>query len=152
MPTVLWVTKRRRRNVSRNTALVPKLISNGQCSHLPDFALAQTPPLCSEFNYVKNANDECVLVPGTTPLADDDSCRNDEDYWYSRTPYRKIPYSSCEGGERPDRGAQHDCPGFKAHGAFFWWFIIMIPFTFTALVGYWYYRRSGLARGYVFLP
>jgi hypothetical protein len=105
-----------------------------------------------EFNYVKNSDRECVLVPGTSPLPDDDSCRDGEDYWYERTAYRRIPYSSCEDGERPDRGARHLCPGIKAHGAFFWLFVISVPFAFTALVAYWYYRRSGLARGTIRLP
>src|SRR5882672_6253424 len=101
----------------------------------------------SEFNYVKNSADECVLVAGTTPRSDDDSCQNGEEFWYERTAYRLIPYSSCQEGERLDRGARHRCPGFKAHGAFFWLFVLMIPFAFTALVAYYYYRRSGLARG-----
>ncbi|KAF8894237.1 vacuolar protein sorting/targeting protein 10 [Gymnopilus junonius] len=105
-----------------------------------------------EFNYVKDANDECVLVPGTTPLSDDDSCSNGEGYWYERTPYRKIPYSSCVGGERPDRGKEHVCPGFKSKSGWFWFFMLAIPFIFTALVGYYYYRRSGLARGTIRLP
>jgi hypothetical protein len=43
----------------------------------------------------------------------------------------------------------HVCPGFGAHGTFFWLFVILIPFAFTALVGYCYYRRSGLAQGLV---
>jgi len=105
-----------------------------------------------EFNHVKNADDQCVLVAGTTPLPDDSSCSNDEEYWYERTPYRKIPYSTCDGGDRPDRGPRHVCPGFKAHGALFWWTMILIPFAFTALIVYWYYRRSGLARGTIRLP
>ncbi|KAF9032717.1 hypothetical protein BDZ89DRAFT_1233545, partial [Hymenopellis radicata] len=92
------------------------------------------------------------FVPGTTPLADDDASCDDEGYWYERTAYRKIPYSTCEGGERPDRGMRHECPGFKAHGAFFWWFVIMVPFMIAALVGYWYYKKSGLARGQIRLP
>jgi len=105
-----------------------------------------------EFNHIKNAAGQCVAVSDTTPLPDDDSCRNGQDYWYGRTAYRKIPYSSCEDGERPDRGARHLCPGIKAHGAFFWLIVIVVPFAFTALVAYWYYRRSGLARGTIRLP
>jgi len=77
---------------------------------------------------------------------------DEDDFWYERTPYRKIPFSSCTGGNRPDRGVQHMCPGFKAHGFWFWWTMIMLPFAFTALIGYWYYRRSGLARGNIRLP
>ncbi|KAG5353581.1 vacuolar protein sorting/targeting protein PEP1 [Termitomyces sp. Mn162] len=109
-----------------------------------------------EFNYVKNDADECVLLPGATPLPNDEveACKSGEDYWYERTPYRLIPYSSCDGdGEtRLDRGVRHACPGFKAHGPFFWLFVLLIPFGVTALIGYSYYRRSGLARGTIRLP
>ena len=101
----------------------------------------------SEFNFIKDDRDKCVPVPGTTPLPDDDSCKNGEDYWYERTPYRKIPYSSCENGDTRHLGTRHVCPGFKSHGALFWMFMILIPFAFTALVAYYYYRRSGLTRG-----
>ena len=49
--------------------------------------------LHSEFNYMRNDAGECVLVPGTQPLSDDDSvCRAGDEYWYERTAYRKIPY------------------------------------------------------------
>ncbi|KAJ7460667.1 vacuolar protein sorting/targeting protein 10 [Mycena latifolia] len=105
-----------------------------------------------EFNYFKNEADECVLAPGTTPLPNDDSCRNGEDYWYERTAYRKISFSSCEGGQRSDQGIKHQCPGFAGHSGFFWFMVIMFPIVFTALVGYWYYNRSGLARGTIRLP
>lgn len=37
----------------------------------------------------------------------------------------------------------------KSKGPLFWLFILVLPFAFTALVAYYYYRRSGLARGYV---
>lgn len=116
------------------------------------FALLVNPDFVfSEFNYMKDHDDKCVLVPGTTPLPDDDSCSNGEEYWYERTPYRLIPYSTCASGERPDRGPQHVCPGFKSKGSWFWFFMLTLPFGFTALVGYYYWRRSGLARGYVLL-
>jgi hypothetical protein len=103
----------------------------------------------SEFNYVRDASGVCVLQLGTESLPDDDSCRHDEEFWYERTAYRKIPYSSCEDGIRPDQGARHRCPGFKGHGIMFWLMVLIAPFGFTSLVAYWYYRRSGLARGYV---
>jgi hypothetical protein len=93
-----------------------------------------------------------VLVEGTQPLSDDDSCRNGAEYWYERTPYRRIPHSSCEDGERPDRGRRHLCPGVAAHGAFFWLFVVMIPFAFTMLIATWYYKRSGRATGTIRLP
>ena len=106
--------------------------------------------MSSEFNYVKNANDECVLVSGTSPLPDDEICKDGAEYWYERTPYRQIPYSSCEGGDRPDHGRAHRCSGFGSKGFLFWFFILLLPFGFTGLVAYYYFRRSGLARGYFF--
>jgi hypothetical protein len=93
-----------------------------------------------------------VLVPGTQPLPDDTSCENGAEYWYERTAYRIIPYSTCEGNYRPDRGTAHVCPGLKSKGPKFWLFILLLPFGFTALVAYYYYRRGGYARGYVSLP
>ncbi|KAF8174213.1 vacuolar protein sorting/targeting protein 10 [Pholiota molesta] len=105
-----------------------------------------------EFNHVRNANGECELVPGTTPLPSDDSCSNGEDYWYERTAYRLIPYSSCVDGYRPDRGTAHVCPGLRSKSSWFWFFMLLLPFSFTALVAYYYYRRSGIARGTIRLP
>ncbi|KAL0954074.1 hypothetical protein HGRIS_005224 [Hohenbuehelia grisea] len=122
---------------------VERVVKNCACSRV-DFEC--------EFNHVKNDADECVLVPGEHLLPNDDSCSDGGDYWYERTAYRKIPYSSCEGGERLDRGPQHVCPGFRAHGSFFWFMVFVLPFGFTALVVYWWYRRSGLARGTIRLP
>lgn len=90
-----------------------------------------------------------MLVDGATPLANDETCANGEEYWYERTAYRKIPYSSCEEGIRMDRGRAHRCPGIKGHGFFFWLFVLFIPASLAGLTGYWFYRRSGLARGYV---
>ncbi|KAI0071571.1 Oligoxyloglucan reducing end-specific cellobiohydrolase [Panus rudis PR-1116 ss-1] len=105
-----------------------------------------------EFNFQRNSEGECVPVPGTEPLPPDDSCRNGEEYWYERTPYRKIPYSSCEGGLTLHLGPAHRCPGIKGHGFFFWCFVLFVPTMIASLVGYYYYRRAGLARGTIRLP
>lgn len=119
------------------------------CLHPPSYSTANQFAFTSEYNHVRDENDECVLVPGTTPRPDDEyeQCKNGEEYWYSRTAYRLIPYSSCEGGERFHQGTKHRCPGFGGRGVLFWIFILLLPFGFTALVAYWFYRRSGLARG-----
>ncbi|KAG1738539.1 hypothetical protein EDB19DRAFT_1714235 [Suillus lakei] len=105
-----------------------------------------------EFNYVRNGEGECVLVPGMNSRPSDDSCRNGEDYWYDRTAYRKVYYSTCEGGDRIDRGTQHLCPGINGHSAMFWMVVILFPFVITALVAWWWYSKSGMARGTIRLP
>ncbi|EEB97994.1 hypothetical protein MPER_02581 [Moniliophthora perniciosa FA553] len=73
--------------------------------------------------------------------------------WYDPTAYRKIPHSSCEGGNRQDRGQGHYCPGSLAGRGFFFWFMVLgVPFGLTALIGMWWWRKSGLARGMIRLP
>lgn len=117
------------------------------------FHRIQLTSFLSEFNHRRNDAGDCVLVTGYTPLPNDDTCRaDDEEFWYERTPYRKVPISSCEGGERLDRGPEHRCPGLRGHSMLFWLFVLVLPFGFTALVAYWYYRRSGLATGTIRLP
>jgi len=100
---------------------------------------------------MRNEGGDCVLAPGTQPLDNDPDgqCATGQEFWYERTAYRQIPYSSCTGGDSKYRGKAHPCPGLAGHGALFWWTIILIPFAFTGLVAWWYYRRSGMARGYV---
>lgn len=105
-----------------------------------------------EFNHVKNDEGKCVLIPGMTPLESDSSCRGDDEYWYERTAYRKVRYSSCEGGYRPDQGASHRCPGLRGHSTFFWLTILLFPIAVTAVVVWWWYKKSGLARGTIRLP
>jgi hypothetical protein len=146
--TVLLARFKKRKTFSSKIAFAQRLTSNGKRLLFPCLQITLCLfPLCSEFNHVRNANGECELVPGTTPLPNDDSCSNGEDYWYERTAYRLIPYSSCVDGYRPDRGTAHVCPGLRSKSSWFWFFMLLLPFSFTALVAYYYYRRSGLARG-----
>jgi hypothetical protein len=91
--------------------------------------------LISDFNHARNANGEFVLVEGTKPLPDDDSCRGSEEYWAHAVPAYYPPHpSSCENGERPDRGRRHLCPGVAAHGLIFWLFVLLVPFAFTTII------------------
>ncbi|KAG2031915.1 hypothetical protein BDR03DRAFT_904419 [Suillus americanus] len=94
-----------------------------------------------------------------SPLPSDDSCRNGEDYWYERTAYRKVQYSTCEGGDRIDRGMQHLCPDIQVpdhipgHDAIFWTMVIVFPIAITALiVAWWWYNKRKMARGAISLP
>lgn len=108
----------------------------------------------SEFNHVRDGNGNCVLVDGASALTQDTSetciLEPESDNWYERTAYRKIPYSSCEAGTRPDRGTAHSCGGVRGHSAIFWLSVLILPFGFTALVAYAYYKK-GYRRGYAFL-
>ncbi|KAF8489994.1 Oligoxyloglucan reducing end-specific cellobiohydrolase [Russula emetica] len=141
----LYHRRRRDRNcvVGQQPKAKDTIVKNCVCS-ASDFEC--------EFNHVRNADGKCVLSEGTKPLPDDDSCRGGAEYWYERTAYRRIPHSSCEDGERPDRGRRHYCPGVSGHGFFFWMFVLVVPFAFTWLVASWYYKRSGRATGTIRLP
>jgi hypothetical protein len=102
-----------------------------------------------EFNHIRNGKGDCVLVPGATALSVDtveEQCRGDEEFWYERTPYRKVQYSSCEGGSRLDRGKQHSCPGLMSAGGLgglFWASIAILPFGLAGLAGWWYATKGG---------
>jgi len=129
--------------VGKAARAAPEIVHNCACGP-DDFEC--------EFNYVKNSEGNCVPVPGTTSLEDDDSCRNYEEYWYERTAYRKVTHSSCEGGIRLDHGTSHRCPGIRGHSALFWMMALMFPFALTALVAWWWYKKSGRAGGAIRLP
>ncbi|KAG2364310.1 vacuolar protein sorting/targeting protein 10 [Suillus spraguei] len=133
---------RRKRDVNCVVGDTPKaldnIVQNCTCTR-EDFEC--------EFNYVRNGDNECVLVPGRKPRPSDDSCRNGEDYWYDRTAYQKVLVSTCEGGDRIDQGTRHLCPGINGHSAIFWMMVILFPFAITALVTWWWYSKSGMARG-----
>ncbi|CDZ97982.1 Sortilin and related receptors [Phaffia rhodozyma] len=108
-----------------------------------------------EFNHHRDASGKCVLFPSATALSplttEEEQCKTTTDgYWYERTAYRKIPYSSCEGGDRPDRGKRHRCPEVfvpTSHGALFWLSIVIAPFLFAGLGGMWWVKKSGGSSG-----
>jgi hypothetical protein len=89
-----------------------------------------------------------VLVDGAQALSVNtewEQCDGGAQYWYERTAYRKIPYSTCEGGDRPDRGKRHDCPGLiggAGLSGLFWGSIAILPFAFAGLGGWWWYNQS----------
>ncbi|KAF8208428.1 hypothetical protein K438DRAFT_1712117 [Mycena galopus ATCC 62051] len=111
-----------------------------------------------EFNHVKNETDQCARIPGP-PLAPSGSCTMGEKYWYERA-YRKISYSSCEGGETLDQhfNIQHPCPGSNnptQHRSFLFLailcLIILILIILILFVGYWAYI-SYLSPRSIYLP
>lgn len=115
-----------------------------------DFLFDPSPCLFSEFNHHRDSSGRCVLFPSATALhplsSEEEQCRTSTDgSWYERTAYRRIPYSSCQGGVRPDRGPRHDCPnvyiGDKKSGLF-WWTMAIIPFAFAGLMGMWWKKRQ----------
>lgn len=101
-----------------------------------------------EFNHYRNPAGACAPVEGAVTLSLDtqeEQCNGFEAFWYERTAYRKIPYSSCEGGTRLDRGTRHACPGLiggKGRGVFFWGSLLVLPVGLAALAGWYFFTRS----------
>lgn len=79
-----------------------------------------------------------------------EQCKNDPDLvqWWEPTGYRKIPQSTCEGGQRYDQDTPHPCPdkekefekkhGISGAGLFF---AIVTPIAAAAAFGYYVYTR-----------
>lgn len=69
--------------------------------------------------------------------------------WWDNTPYRKIPLSTCEGGNEFDKtGDVHPCPGFeedfeKKHGisGFGIFLAVVIPFAAASGIGYYVWKN-----------
>jgi hypothetical protein len=85
------------------------------------------------------------LVDGATPLESDSStCTSSTPFWYTRTNFRKVRHSACEGGLLLDRGTQHACEGqYRRHGVFWWIMMILLPFLIAGLAAIWWSRRRG---------
>lgn len=89
------------------------------------------------------------MIPGLT-LADPKAvCAQGAKEWWDNTPYRKIPLSTCEGGNEFDKtGEVHACPGFEEefeqkHGisGFGIFLAVVIPFAAAGGIGYYVWRN-----------
>lgn len=65
-----------------------------------------------DFNYYRDQSGQCKLVPGYTPPDHSLVCKEFgvDEYWLP-TGYRRIPLSTCEGGQEFDKVEPKACPG-----------------------------------------
>ncbi|KAK9490568.1 hypothetical protein V1508DRAFT_457722 [Lipomyces doorenjongii] len=105
---------------------------------------------CDE-NYYLATDGSCTLVPGFDPPDHKESCRTfpGRIEYSEPTGYRKIPLSTCEGGEDWDISKLHACPGHEnefghihrgIHG-FGLFFLILLPFCMAGVVAYVLYNH-----------
>ncbi|KAF1935104.1 vacuolar protein sorting/targeting protein 10 [Clathrospora elynae] len=102
------------------------------------------------YNYERQPGGECALIGGLT-LPDPKAVCSQKGVkeWWDNTPYRKIPLSTCEGGNEFDKtGDVHPCPGFeedfeKKHGisGFGVFMAVVIPFAAAAAIGYYVWKN-----------
>lgn len=113
-----------------------------------------------DYNYARGNDGACHLVEGYTPPDHSLICKEMPgtiEYWVP-TGYRRIPLSTCEGGQEFDRVESRPCPGKEGeykqkhrglHG-FGLFFVIVLPIGMTGVIGYiiWdhYSKRYGQIR------
>ncbi|CAG8482587.1 1616_t:CDS:10 [Racocetra persica] len=93
-----------------------------------------------DFNYVRDKNKSCTLVSNHTPLqlTIQEMCANGAKVWYNGSGYRKIPISTCSGGEEAYLGEPHWCPseGYSATNL-----IIFMVVVFGAIIACCMFRK-----------
>ncbi|EMC93590.1 hypothetical protein BAUCODRAFT_26843 [Baudoinia panamericana UAMH 10762] len=104
-----------------------------------------------DYNYEKQSDGSCRLVPGLPPPDAAAICKTDKNIkeYYDVTGYRRIPLTTCEGGQELDYTARtRPCPGWEEDyerrhgiGAVGLFFAIMLPIGAAAGVGYWVWRN-----------
>lgn len=98
-----------------------------------------------DYDYQRLGDGTCELVPGFDPPDHQAMCsaNKGQKVWYTPTGYRKIPLSTCEGGQQLDKVEEHPCPGYEkeyndAHslGGFAIFMIILVSLGAAGGVGY----------------
>ncbi|KAI1863794.1 uncharacterized protein JN550_009292 [Neoarthrinium moseri] len=105
-----------------------------------------------DFNYEMDEHGQCKLVEGYQPVSLEQYCKENPDAieFYEPSGYRRIPLTTCSGGDKEmDKMLTvHPCPGKeeefeRAHGvsgvAIF--FAIIIPIGIAGAIGWWVWRN-----------
>ncbi|KAL8701699.1 MAG: hypothetical protein Q9201_004762 [Fulgogasparrea decipioides] len=107
-----------------------------------------------DYNYEPAKDGSCKLVSGLEPPDHSQVCKEDpkKASYYLPTGYRKVPLSTCEGGNELDKYAptEEPCPGHEKdfedrHRGLggFWLFIlaVVLPIGIASAVGYWVWQN-----------
>ncbi|KAH3664367.1 hypothetical protein WICMUC_005752 [Wickerhamomyces mucosus] len=122
-----------------------KVIRNCECTRR-DFEC--------DYGYDKANDGTCKLVGDTKDPQD--ICRTDENIlgYFEPTGYRKIPMSTCEGGQEFDKGTEIPCPGRERefdekkgkHLRGFGWFLVTFVPISIFLFSVWFVYDRGIRR------
>ncbi|KAL4748783.1 hypothetical protein BDW72DRAFT_179496 [Aspergillus terricola var. indicus] len=103
-----------------------------------------------DYNYERQNDGTCKLVPGLKPQDPVDYCKAHPDAieYFEPTGYRRIPQTTCRGGYNLDHHIAKPCPGKqqeydKKHGisGIGLFFAIVTPIAVAGAVGYYIYTR-----------
>lgn len=110
-----------------------------------------TDTIHSDYNFELDGHGACHLVQGLQPVDHIQYCKENPNAveYYDPTGYRKIPLSTCMGGQEYDKQSEvHSCPGKEdefqeRHGisGVGLFFAITVPFAVAAAAGWWVYRN-----------
>ncbi|KAF1959139.1 vacuolar protein sorting/targeting protein 10 [Byssothecium circinans] len=102
-----------------------------------------------DYNYERMPGGECRKIEGLPDPAGDAVCRTGADEWWEVTGYRKIPISTCSGGQEMDHTSRsHPCPGHeddyeRKHGisGFGIFLAVVLPFAAAGGIGYYIWKH-----------
>lgn len=118
-----------------------KLLQNCACTR-EDFEC--------DFNYERQPGGTCALVPGLPKPDNKKLCEQDKNRveYYEPTGYRRIPLTTCEGGQELDKSTPIPCPGKedefkKKHSAsgVAIFFGVIFAIGLAGGIGYWVYNN-----------
>lgn len=112
-------------------------------------ALCHVLTSCSDYNFERLPGGECKKIPGLGLPEPDAVCKQGASEYWDITGYRKIPISTCHGGQEMDHtSAVHACPGHekefeRKHGisGFGIFLAVVIPFIAAGGIGYYVWRN-----------
>jgi hypothetical protein len=105
--------------------------------------------LLSDYNYERLPGGECKKIEGLDLSDPKEVCDKGATEYWDITGYRKIPISTCSGGQEFDHTSQvHPCPGHeqefeRKHGVsgFGIFMAVVIPFMAAGGIGYYVWRN-----------
>jgi hypothetical protein len=104
-----------------------------------------------DYNFERTPAGDCRLVEGQKPKNPEEVCRANPgiDEYFEISGYRKLPLSTCEGGNELDKAVEsHPCPGHEEEyrkkrgiSGFALFLAIVLPIAAAAFVGYFAWRQ-----------
>lgn len=105
----------------------------------------------SAYNFEPDNHGQCKLVPGHEALSRQEWCSQhpNETTWYGSSAYRRIPLTTCVGGQELDQTSEEwPCQGHeeeyeRKHRASGWgiFFAIVVPIGVAGAFGWYAYRN-----------